>query len=956
MTKVQLLKSIRSCTACTLRASCKAPVPAQFPSPTAGDPTQGYGNNGIFFLGEGPGQMEDSFGSPFVGKSGELLEHALSRAHLHRAQCMMSNVVRCRPAGGDGAALGGEEIARCHRWTVAEMEWFLADWESKDRGGVLPVLVTLGAVAFGVMRDTLESEVEECATLQEYRGVPVLATWHSANGDRTGVVWLALNHPALALRLPGEVTAIFEGIRQLRDREEMTDRAAQRNLRRLDDTRHGMGRFIPPGQSMGKRDVATTAHLHSVSIDTETISDADDDDGDRVGSRPWSVQIKMSDEGGAGPTLFMPLEGEPSGTTRRSLRAAIGRVGDKGGVVLHNAMFDLAVLRRAGVDLTDPEVYDGQLHDSMLAADVMQTEPRGLKLLGLRRGGVRMKDYRAVVGPTSRKMALDYLAKVVSTAQTPAGKKWGNKFPELGVDPKTGGDLWKMGQSIVQRVARLVKDLEDPQKAGSVDVRERWEALPAGQRREVAKVLGPMPAASLADVPFEEALHYSCLDAEMTARVWRSLWSDLCLPENKGLKETYLLDMSVLPLVVQMERSGLLVDHAALNEAEVKFRARMAEIDAEIESIAGRPVNLGSPKQTAWLIFDFLKIPEFKEKDPSLRRTTNDKWMEKITDLSPVILLIQEWRELQKLCSSYIVPVREGAKRHADGRLRSRLSPTGTETGRMTAKDPNVLSIPARSKLGKMIKRAFIASPGRVIINADYSQVELRLFAHETQEPTLLKAYREGLDMHRATAARGYKCAEAEVSDEMRSHGKTLNFGIIYGIAADGLSRQLGCSKGEAQRFIDNYFAGYTRVKPWMRDVIDDVDRKGYAEDMFGRRRHLGGMWSPDKTARGEAERQACNAKIQMAASGVIKRAMKGMIGVVRDFNRRLPGGVLPLLQVHDALVFEVDERLAGEFAIALRKVMEGVVKLSVPLVADVSVGPNWADQTKIEFEKKEGK
>lgn len=950
MTKQQIISSIRACRSCTLRPTCKAPVAPQFPSLTAGDPNVGYGNNGVFILGEGPGQQEDSFGSPFVGKSGELLDHALTRAKLHRAQCMVDNVVRCRPPEGREIQTG--ELLACHKWTTQAMEWFLEDWESQDRGGVLPVILTLGAVAFEMMRQVLSSEAEEKGTLHEYRGIPLLAAWEREDGSRTGVVWLALNHPALALRVPAEITALFKGMELLYDRDDLTRMAMRRETVRRADNNTSVGAFIPASQTYAlelERDCVVWPGSPTpwLAVDTETISDADDDDGDRVGSRPWSAQVKFAYPGAASVFYRFDDKGE-SARLKKTLRKAEG-------VVLHNAMFDLAVLRRAGVDLTDPEVYQGALHDSMLAADVMQTEPRGLKLLGLRRGGVRMKDYKDVVGPTARKMALDYLAKVVETSKTPEGRKWGNKHPELTTDPKTGGDKWKMGHSITQRVARLVKDLEDPQKAGEVDVRERWEALPKAQQTEVAKVLGPMPSASLADVPFEEALHYSCLDAEMTARVWRSLWAELCLPGNSGLKETYLLDMSVLPLVVQMERSGLLVDHAALNDAETEFRGKMREIEELIEILVGRPVNLGSPKQTAWLIFDHLKIPEFKEKDPSLRRTTNDKWLEKIAGLSPIIELIQDWRELQKLCSSYIIPVREGAKRHPDGRLRARLSPTGTETGRMTAKDPNVLSIPARSKLGKKIKRAFVAAPGRVIVNADYSQVELRLFAHETQEPTLLKAYREGLDMHRATAAKGYKCAESEVTDEMRSHGKTLNFGIIYGIAADGLSRQLQCSREMAQQFIDNYFAGYTRVRPWMRAVIDQVERMGYAEDMFGRRRYLGGIWSPDKPVRGDAERQACNAKIQMAASGVIKRAMREILPVVRDFNRRLPGGVLPLLQVHDALVFEVDERLAGEFALSLKKVMEGVVELSVPLVADVSMGPNWADQKKIEIEKKEG-
>jgi len=461
-----------------------------------------------------------------------------------------------------------------------------------------------------------------------------------------------------------------------------------------------------------------------------------------------------------------------------------------------------------------------------------------------------------------------------------------------------------------------------------------------------------MPAGTLADIPFDRAFEYSCLDSEMTERVWRGLWGKLNSPGMEKVKETYELDMAVLPLVVEMEKSGLLIDMKALDAAEKFLCAEMKKVEDKIEKIAGRWVNLGSPKQTAWLVFDHQKVPEFPERSKSLRRTTNDKWLEKIFHKSPVIGLIQEWRGLSKLVTSYCRPVRRGAKKRADGRLRARLNPTGTETGRMTANDPNVLAVPKKddpdaAEYGALIKRSIKAKKGFVILEADYSQVELRLFADQTQEPTLLDAFLKGVDMHSATAALAYKVPVSEVRKGMRQKGKTLNFGIIYGIMAKGLSRQLTtrdevCEEATAQRFIDNYFAGYTRVKPWMKGVINRVALTGFAEDMFGRRRYLGGIWSEDKQARGDAERQACNAMIQMT--------MKAIIPVLREFNERYgEGSVLPLLQVHDALVWEVKEEVAREWAKVLKEVMEGVVTVSVPLLAEVSMGPNWADQKPIE-------
>jgi DNA polymerase-1 len=365
----------------------------------------------------------------------------------------------------------------------------------------------------------------------------------------------------------------------------------------------------------------------------------------------------------------------------------------------------------------------------------------------------------------------------------------------------------------------------------------------------------------------------------------------------------------------------------------------MQRIERHIREISGSNLNISSPKQVGELLFDVLKISDKPRKTKSGQYVTDEETLEGLRTKHPVVGEILEYRGVKKLLSTYIdaLPKLINSK---TGRVHTSFNQTVTATGRLSSSNPNLQNIPIRDEQGKEIRKAFIASEGHVFMSADYSQVELRLMAHLSQDENMLAAFNADHDIHAATAANIYKVPIEEVTSDMRRKAKTANFGIIYGISTFGLSERLGVSRAEAKELIDGYFMSFPGVKDYIDTTIENARRDGYVETMLYRRRYLPDINSRNANVRGYAERNAVNAPIQGTAADVIKIAMVK----IADRLKREGLKAEMLLQVHDELNFNVPLDEVERVKVLVREAMEGAMELSVPLRVDIGVGNNWLE------------
>ena len=406
----------------------------------------------------------------------------------------------------------------------------------------------------------------------------------------------------------------------------------------------------------------------------------------------------------------------------------------------------------------------------------------------------------------------------------------------------------------------------------------------------------------------------------------------------EGLERVYAeLERPLVPVLEAMERRGIRLDLKALADLSSRLTASLIDLEREIHAEAGGPFNVNSPAQLGQVLFEQRGLPVLrrtaKTKSPS---TDADVLAELAAKGFRLPALILEFREQSKLRSTYVeaLPRQVGA----DGRVHTRFNQAVAATGRLSSSDPNLQNVPTRTELGREVRRAFVADPGRLLLAADYSQIELRVLAHLSGDPALAAAFAAGHDIHRATAALVFRVDPEAVSSEQRRAAKTINFGLIYGMGAYALGRDLGISPGEAQGFIDAYFAGMPRVREWLDATRDAARRTGKVTTMFGRVRWISGLDSRNAAVRGNAERMAINAPVQGTAADLIKLAMIRL-------DRALDAGTAHLLlQVHDELVLEVTEAAAERTAAQVREAMEGVAELRVALRADTGAGRSWAD------------
>ena len=435
-------------------------------------------------------------------------------------------------------------------------------------------------------------------------------------------------------------------------------------------------------------------------------------------------------------------------------------------------------------------------------------------------------------------------------------------------------------------------------------------------------------------IPLEKAAEYAAEDADVTMKLQQVLWEKLSKEPTleKLFKE---MELPLLGVLSRMERRGVLIDSDALFLQSNEIANRLSELEEQAYVLAGQPFNLASTKQLQEILFDKLGLPVI-QKTPKGAPSTNEEVLEELAFSHELPKVLVEHRGLSKLKSTYTDKLPQMVNPQT-GRVHTSYHQAVTATGRLSSSDPNLQNIPIRNEEGRRIRQAFIAREGFTVVAADYSQIELRIMAHLSQDQGLINAFTQGKDIHRSTAAEIFGVALDEVTSEQRRNAKAINFGLIYGMSAFGLSRQLGIGRADAQNYMDLYFKRYPGVQTFMHDIREKAKAQGYVETLFGRRLYLPDINSSNGMRRKAAERVAINAPMQGTAADIIKRAM-----IQLDQKLQNDPDIAMIMQVHDELVFEVRSEKVAFYSELIKTQMESAADLVVPLIVDVGQGTNW--------------
>jgi DNA polymerase-1 len=591
----------------------------------------------------------------------------------------------------------------------------------------------------------------------------------------------------------------------------------------------------------------------------------------------------------------------------------------------------------------------------MVMAYLLQDEPLGLKSLALRHANIKMRSYMDVVGDERKRVALEYLSFVSAMA-------WPKPEPVL--EYRKGVPHLKQPQDVGKKARGIVRDVEKGKvlKDGPVEARKRWGQIKEEEGRGMVEdILGPMPDAYLQDVDPDEAREYACADADMTLRVYHTL-----LGRMQSLDMTPLLDVEwgVIQFVSWMITGGMPASRERFARMSDELRQGMEEIEREITVMTGFDGQLTSHDQVSHLLYDTLGLRQYlpKKRTKKMGKTmTGDDVLAQIEHRHPVIPLIRRHRKLAKLDSTYAC----GVPRHirSDGRLHPDFRNTNTDTGRLSCADPNLMAQPKRDKKwAKKLRQGFVVPDGYAIVSMDYSQIELRMLAEEADEQSMIRAFRENLDIHSLTALETTRMLPTwemdteevrELIDTVdklteRLPSKNTNFGIVYGITPEGLCRlmvkalsQVGSDKvGEwtddfATEYIRKYFERRPGIKTYVQDTVSMARRHGYVWDWSGRIRRIPGARLKNEYKRSEAERQACNARIQMGAQSVIKKAMADLVPVYQGW-RDQGWDLWPAIQIHDDIVSFVPLDLVDVLVPVQKEIMEGAKQLKSGVRVDV--------------------
>ena len=442
---------------------------------------------------------------------------------------------------------------------------------------------------------------------------------------------------------------------------------------------------------------------------------------------------------------------------------------------------------------------------------------------------------------------------------------------------------------------------------------------------------------NMRDVDRESLREYSVEDADVT---WQLMEKFAPMLKNEGLDNlAYTIEMPLIAVLAEMERSGVMLDSEALNNYAVTLREILINLESEIYTLAGQEFNISSPKQLGEILFVRLKLDDNARLTKTKQYRTDEEVLQRLSSRHPVIGKVLEYRGVKKLLSTYVEAL-PGLVSPGTGRIHTTYNQAVASTGRLSSTNPNLQNIPVRDAEGREIRKAFIPAEGKIFLSADYSQIELRLMAHLSGDESMISDFLSGQDIHSATAAKIFGTAPEEVTREMRARAKTANFGIIYGISAFGLSERLTIGRKEAKELIDGYFSSYPGVKAYMDESIRRARESGYVTTMYGRRRWLPDIHSRNQVVRGNAERNAINAPIQGSAADIIKIAM---VRIAARLEKEMPEARM-ILQVHDELIFEVDAGRVEKLRKLVTEEMKGAADLVIPLEVDTGTGKNWLE------------
>ncbi|OGE80396.1 MAG: DNA polymerase I [Candidatus Doudnabacteria bacterium RIFCSPHIGHO2_01_FULL_43_23] len=443
---------------------------------------------------------------------------------------------------------------------------------------------------------------------------------------------------------------------------------------------------------------------------------------------------------------------------------------------------------------------------------------------------------------------------------------------------------------------------------------------------------------NLSQVPIEQVSQYACEDADYTFQLFETLSKEI--KKEKLDKLFYDIDNPLVPVLGLMEKNGIILDSATLNRMAKHVEKDLIALEDKIHKLGKGKFNIASPQQLKEILFTKLELSTVDIKKGKTGLSTAASELEKMKDRHPIIPLLLEYRELAKLKNTYLDAL-PGLVNGKTGRIHTSYNQTIAATGRLSSVDPNLQNIPIRSEVGNKIREGFVAESGYELLSLDYSQIELRVVAHLSGDKTMKKIFKEGKDIHTATAMEIFEKNESEIDKDDRRYAKVVNFGVLYGLSAYGLTQQVpGITRERAQAFIDKYFLAYQGVSKYLKEIVQTAREKGYVENPLGRRRHLPELNSSQFQVRAAAERAAINMPIQSLAADIIKVAM---LDVARKIGVENPECRM-LLQVHDELLFEVKTDKVREYAVKIKKLMEQSIELSVPVIVEAKVGKNWGE------------
>lgn len=496
-------------------------------------------------------------------------------------------------------------------------------------------------------------------------------------------------------------------------------------------------------------------------------------------------------------------------------------------------------------------------------------------------------------------------------------------------------------RTLPDRVKRLLGNLDTTKEKSEKEKETKKEAsIEVPEDKELTLALWLIDS-NLSNPNMEDVFAFT--KTKNTEDAWKVVNKEL---DKRNLREVFeQIEKPLLPIVEEMNRHGVKIDKNALNTLSKNYHKELSRLEKEIHKLSDSDFNINSPKQLGEILFTKLNLGASRQKKTATGGfSTKESELEKLKDKHPIIEMILEYRELQKLLSTYIDSI--PTQLDKDNRLHSSFIPAGTTTGRMASQNPNLQNIPIRSELGRAIRKAFIAEDGYKLLSLDYSQIELRIAAILSKDEKLIEIFKNGEDVHTGVAMRVFGVSADKVDKAMRSKAKTINFGVLFGMGVSALQKNLKTNRAEAQEFYNQYFATFRELAAFIDEIKADAKRKGYTETLFGRKRYFEGLSSSLPFIRAQAERMAFNAPIQGTEADIVKIAMKQIDQVLDERGWR--GRVHALMQVHDEIVYEVESSILSEVSKELKEIMENVLEgketHGVPIVAEAHTGDNWGD------------